>query len=194
MFYAIRHGQTDLNKQGIVQGAGTDVPINETGCQQAESVATKLIDRNIHVIFSSDMIRARQTTDIINQALDLDIFYTALLRETHYGEIEGMVSVEVDTDPRYQHICEQVDDTTNPLRYDISFPGGESRKAVASRFLSCVQNINHKDKNVLLSTHGGILRSFSSIYNGPDQKIPNCGGLIFDLDKNGLPVDIEIFE
>jgi probable phosphoglycerate mutase len=193
MFYAIRHGETDLNKQGIVQGAGTDVPLNDTGRQQAEDVAQRLAELDVAVIFSSDMLRSQQTTEIINAALCRDVFFTPLLRETHYGEIEGMKSVDVDVDERYKHICEQVDDLNNPNRYDVSFPGGESRNAVARRFLTCLQHINHHNKNVLLSSHGGILRSFSCIYNGPDEKIPNCGGLSFDLGENGMPIDIRIF-
>ncbi len=192
MFYAIRHGETDNNKKGIVQGAGTNSSLNKTGEQQAKDLSKKLLNLNIDIIYSSDMIRSIQTTEIINELLQRHVFYTPLLRETHYGEIEGMVSLEVDTDERYKHICEQVDDKNNPARHDVCFPGGETRNIVAKRLLTCLSHINHEGKNVLLSTHGGLLRSFACIHNGEDIKMPNCGGLRFDITPEGLPVDIEM--
>lgn len=193
MFYAVRHGETDNNKLGIVQGAGTNSSLNENGIKQAATVAERLVGLDIAVIYSSDMLRSVQTTEIINERLKLDVFYTSLLRETHYGEIEGMKSLDVDVDERYKHICEQVDDINNLARHDVCFPGGESRNAVVKRLMKCLSFIDHKNKNILLSTHGGILRSMACIYNGPDQKIPNAGGLRFDLNAEGIPTNIKLF-
>lgn len=63
---------------------------------------------------------------------------------------------------------------------------------VVKRMMEFLKHIN-KDENILLSTHGGLLRSFSILYGGLDQKIPNCGGIKFNLDENNFPQNIEIF-
>ena len=61
----IRHGQTDGNVKGLVQGAGLDLPLNETGRAQAAAAAEKLLSLHLPVIYSSTMLRARQTAEII---------------------------------------------------------------------------------------------------------------------------------
>lgn len=54
----IRHGQTDGNVKGLVQGAGLDLPLNETGRAQAAAAAEKLLSLHLPVIYSSTMLRA----------------------------------------------------------------------------------------------------------------------------------------
>ena len=61
----IRHGQTDGNVKGLVQGAGLDLPLNETGRAQAAAAAEKLLSLHLPVIYSSTMLRARQPAEII---------------------------------------------------------------------------------------------------------------------------------
>lgn len=60
----IRHGQTDGNVKGLVQGAGLDLPLNETGRAQAAAAAEKLLSLYLPVIYSSTMLRARQTAKL----------------------------------------------------------------------------------------------------------------------------------
>lgn len=188
MIYAIRHGQTDWNKEGRIQGGGSDQPLNSQGILQAKQLAYKLAKLNISTIYSSDLLRAKQTTQEINNILNVKVIESTLLRETNYGELEGQLASVTEINPYYKKICEAVDAGD----HNAHFPGGESRYMAVERMTEFLKHVN-RNENILLSTHGGLLRSFSVLYGGLDQKIPNCGGIQFDLDENNLPQHIEIF-
>ncbi len=188
MIYAIRHGETNWNKEGRIQGGGSDQSLNSQGILQAKQLANKLVKLNISTIYSSDLLRAKQTTQEINKILNVKVVESSLLRETNYGELEGQLASITDINPYYKKICEAVDAGD----YNAHFPNGESRYMVVKRMMEFLKHIN-KDENILLSTHGGLLRSFSILYGGLDQKIPNCGGIKFNLDENNFPQNIEIF-
>ena len=89
----IRHGQTDENSKGNVQGR-KDFPLNEEGRKQAHQVASYLINNNYHfdVIYSSPLSRAYETAKIIQQDmnLDLDIHKEFCFIERDFGEYEGI--------------------------------------------------------------------------------------------------------
>ena len=65
MIYLVRHGQTDWNIEKKTQGH-TDIPLNGTGKRQAEELAEKIADLKIDRIISSDLLRARETAEIMN--------------------------------------------------------------------------------------------------------------------------------
>ena len=67
-FYYLRHGETDWNRDRLCQGH-TDIPLNETGRSQAESAKVRLQDCEIATICCSPLARARETAEIVNQAL-----------------------------------------------------------------------------------------------------------------------------
>lgn len=188
MIYAIRHGETNWNKEGRIQGCGSDTSLNEVGIKQAQDLAEKLAKLKISVIYSSDLMRAKQTTYEINKKLNVEVKYSPLLRETNYGIIEGQLSKITDINPNYKKICDAVDAGDN----DAHFPNGESRNMVVKRMMQFLEKLEDQG-NILLSTHGGILRSFATIYGGLDQKIPNCGGIKFSLDENKNPINIQLF-
>ncbi len=188
MIYAIRHGETDWNKFGYIQGGGSNPPLNENGIQQAQQLAPKLENLGIQIIYSSDLLRAYQTAEEINKLLNLQIIKTPLLRETFYGDLEGQLSSITNTNPEYKKICDAVDMGDN----DAHFPNGESRNMVVNRMIKFLKNID-KSKNTLLTTHGGMIRSFCVLNHMEDRAIKNCGGIKFDLDENNLPINIKYF-
>ena len=77
MIYAIRHGQTDWNKEGRIQGGGSNQPLNSQGVLQAKQLASKLVKLNISTIYSSDLLRAKQTTQEINNILNVKVIESA---------------------------------------------------------------------------------------------------------------------
>ena len=68
--YLIRHGQTDWNVAGKIQGK-TDIPLNETGRRQAVCLAKGMANRPVVQIFSSDLLRARETAGAIGDSLSV---------------------------------------------------------------------------------------------------------------------------
>ena len=66
MILFVRHGQTDCNINGIIQGH-LDAPLNQTGIEQAEKTAEELKNTSIDIIYSSPLIRAKKTAEIINK-------------------------------------------------------------------------------------------------------------------------------
>ncbi len=90
-FYYIRHGQTDWNLIGKLQG-NTDRPLNDTGIAQANLAKEVLSNIAITTICCSPMIRARKTADIINETLNCPIVEIDDLRECDFGSLEGSTS------------------------------------------------------------------------------------------------------
>ena len=72
--YVMRHGQTDWNVAGKIQGS-TDIELNETGIKQAEATKEKLLGENIDVIISSPLKRARKTAEIIASGRDIPLIF-----------------------------------------------------------------------------------------------------------------------
>lgn len=86
--YLLRHGETDLNALGVLQGS-IEEPLNAVGRKQAQDAALELSELGIGRIISSPQIRARQTADIVAEVLHLSIKENALLRERDWGIYEG---------------------------------------------------------------------------------------------------------
>lgn len=93
--YLIRHGQTDWNKQGIIQGR-TDIPLNEIGKQQARETSKQLESITFDCIYCSPLLRTKQTADIVNEGRNLPIYYDDRLLERNFGKYEGTKVKELD--------------------------------------------------------------------------------------------------
>ncbi|TFV82307.1 histidine phosphatase family protein [Microbacterium sp. dk485] len=94
----IRHGETDWNRNGLIQGS-TDIPLNDTGRAQAREAGMLLAERREDdtpiVVVSSDLSRAAETADIIAEVLGVAAPHRYPgLRERSYGEAEGVDAVE----------------------------------------------------------------------------------------------------
>jgi broad specificity phosphatase PhoE len=143
--YLIRHGETDWNLQHRIQGL-TDIPLNETGREQARAAGRLLSERGFDRIFSSPLSRARETAEIIAAEAGLpspDI--VDALVERDYGDAEGLSFAEIER--RY------------PDRSLV--PGEETREAVAQRVLPALHDLAaaHPDEALLIVSHGGAIRS-----------------------------------
>ena len=86
----LRHGQTDWNLQGLFQGQ-TDVPLNETGRAQARESAAALKSHQppAEIIYSSPLLRAKETAEFAKQALDVPIYFDDRQIERSFGALEG---------------------------------------------------------------------------------------------------------
>ncbi len=88
ILYIIRHGQSEGNINGDI--TGTNPPLTQIGIEQAQELAERIQPIPIDEIYSSDLIRAKQTAEIIAARKALSITEVPLIRERFYGEIEGM--------------------------------------------------------------------------------------------------------
>ena len=194
--YLIRHGETDWNLQGRIQGGGHDIPLNANGKSQAKAVARALHDIPLTVICSSTLSRAKETADILwddhsnvkHRELDSG------LREMGFGEFEGLAihSLELDEEirNRFKTIGRQVNE--NP---DLQFPGGgESTKMVEERAVQALQTLLDKypnDPHIAVVSHGRTNKVLiASIALGDVQKFrsvkqKNTAINVLDVDAEG---------
>jgi len=93
-FYFLRHGQTDWNVEGRIQGH-TDTPLNATGIEQARQAAELLKSHPITRIISSPLIRALKTAAIAAESVRLPVHVDSRLMERTFGSIEGRLNAEV---------------------------------------------------------------------------------------------------
>jgi broad specificity phosphatase PhoE len=90
----VRHGETDWNRDGRIQGFA-DVPLSAAGRAQARELAASLGERPIGAIYASDLRRARETAEPLAARLGVPIIATPALRERNFGVNEGRVAAEV---------------------------------------------------------------------------------------------------
>lgn len=158
ILYLMRHGQTDWNAKGKVQG-WQDTPLNPTGIEQARNAAEKLKDEGIETIYASDLKRTKKTADIISGTLDLPVHYTKRLREMYFGKAEGVK--KSDLEAKFSYTYQAFNDINCPDRYDISYPNGETIGEVQQRFMKFFTKLlEDRRQKVLIVTHGMLIRIF----------------------------------
>ena len=149
--WLVRHGQTDWNLTGRWQGQAPDAPgLNETGYAQALALYEQLKEIKISAIYSSDLLRARQTAELIAEPLGLPVTLEPRLREINLGVWEGMPSEEIKANfPK-----ELASRARNPFHERA--PNGESPREVAERVFMAINEIvnKHRDEFVLIVAHG----------------------------------------
>ncbi|RED93895.1 histidine phosphatase family protein [Marinoscillum furvescens] len=153
-FYIIRHGETEYNRIGMVQGSGIDAPLNETGEQQAEAFYQAYKDVSFDKIYTSNLIRTEQT---VKKFIAKDIPHEALpgLREISWGVQEG-VAFTPETSTEYQETAK--DWSRGNLERRIE--GGENPIEVAARQQEAFEHIlaQPNEDRVLICTHGRAMR------------------------------------
>lgn len=172
----MRHGQTDWNLHGKVQGH-TDIPLNETGKEQAHDAgkALQAEGKTWTVITSSPLSRATETGTIVASYLDLQLSEPLPgLIEQSYGVAEGIKVTEMRT--RW------------PNR---DFPGGEPPEQLANRALATLELLDeaYPGEEVLAISHGAYIRRLIALITGHEYYqvpgIENATLTLFDRDTNG---------
>lgn len=149
----VRHGETDWNLAGILQG-WLDVPINEQGRRQARELAAVFAGAGLAAVWSSPLGRARETAEIAAAALGLPppLCHDGL-KERNFGAIQGIPKAELaELNPvLLQQILKR-----NPA---ADFEDGESMDEFADRVLGGIADIGarHAGERVLLVTHGWVM-------------------------------------
>lgn len=164
----VRHGETEWNREGRIQGYHADSPLTANGQAQARRLAERLANENFRVLHSSDAGRARQTAVPIAAALDLDIVFDAALRERSYGEFEGWTYADLErAHPDAYRRFRSRDPGYAP-------PGGESGAQFRERIVAALERVAKAagGRQAAVVTHGGVLGvAYRHITGtGPDSK------------------------
>lgn len=156
--YLLRHGQTDYNLQGVVQGSGIDAPINATGRAQAKAFFEAYQEVQFDQLYHSALIRTRQS---IQGFIDLGIPVTSLveLNEISWGNYEG-TPMTPEEGEYYRMMLHQ----WQQGNLDYAIAGGESPNSVAERLHRAIQIIlNGPGETILVCMHGRAMRIFLSL-------------------------------
>jgi broad specificity phosphatase PhoE len=146
----IRHGQTEWNAAHRAQGHA-DIPLDEVGQQQAQAVADHLANREIHEVWSSDLLRAMQTAEPVARSAGATLRTVELLRERSFGEWEGLHFREIGANIDAASVAQGVH------KADVRPPGGESIRDVWNRLSTLPELIAKTQKPVAIVSHGGTL-------------------------------------
>lgn len=151
--YLVRHGETDWNSLFLAQG-WHDVPLNAKGIEEAEAAREKMKDVHLDLVFSSPLVRARKTAEIIVEPHHLPIAYDDRLKEMNFGDYEG----KDRSLPEIMKIWHS---------FTLHFPHGESGLEVASRIYSFLDELKekHGKEDILLVTHGGASRYINAYFH-----------------------------
>lgn len=182
IIYIVRHGETEWNFKKLIQGQ-SDSPLTEEGIKQAKGLSKKLNKVKFDLVFSSDLLRAKRTAEIIIAEQKLEIATSELLRERRFGKLEGK---PVQT-------LRAFDELFAKLRHEEiysykSSPDVESDEEIVTRLITFLREaaISHPGKKILVVTHGGIMRAFLIKLGVSDYKNPvfigNAGYIKLETD------------
>ncbi len=193
--YLMRHGETDYNKQSLIQGR-IDIPLNEHGIRLAELTRDGFDREGIQfdIAFCSPLIRAKKTVEILLAGTDTPIIYDERVIEMSFAEGEGVPLPDISVKPEYENIHYLFH---QPEKYQAT-EHGESYEALFARvehFLA--EEIYPKEavyENVLICCHGGIIRAFLALLKKLEltqfwnNHQPNCSVNILEIKNHNLHI------
>lgn len=151
--HLIRHGRTDWNDLNHIQGKN-DIPLNLTGIAQAEALGNTLKQQNLQVshIYTSFLLRAKQTAEIISNILNVPCDILDGLEEVNLGDWEGLSWDEVK-----QLFPRRYEAFLHNRRYTKA-SGGESYEDMLMRLLPALKKLAATcDRDVIVVTHSGVI-------------------------------------
>lgn len=157
--YIIRHGQTDFNKLGIVQGSGVDSDINEEGIKQRDAFFDKYKTFPFDKIYISKLKRTEQTVlGFLNRGIPYE--KCAELNEIGWGSREGQ-PITPEEDLYYHNMI----NNWASGKTDMKIEGGESPEEVFERLAIFKKYIESTtDTNILICMHGRAMRIFMCLF------------------------------
>jgi 2,3-bisphosphoglycerate-dependent phosphoglycerate mutase len=168
----VRHGETPWNVERRIQG-WRDIELNETGHKQAAQLGRYLSHPQtphapIHAVYSSDLLRAKQTAEAVAKPLGLNMQTMDGVRERNYGILEGTA---FDHMHRHHPEAAQVWTSRDP---DGIIPEGETLREFQARVTQAIESIalKHPSQRVLVVTHGGAMDMIWRMATGTDIRAP----------------------
>lgn len=172
--HLVRHGETVANQMGLIQGQ-TDYPLTPKGKELLIHVGELLKNIRFHSVFSSDLGRARTSTDLLVQFLDYrgPVTFTKELREIDFGDYSRLSKTEIMEKIRFHKQNDH-----------IPYPNGESGADLKKRVKGFVERVLQSThlEEVLVVTHYGVIETMIRSYTdlGADRE--------FRFDPNSLAI------
>lgn len=184
--YFVRHGQTEFNRMGRIQGGNIDSPLTLSGVEGAKTAGKKLAEVVFDQVYVSPLERAKDTAQYI-MAENNDIDQPPLIeerdfRELEFGEWEGQLIKEIQGEIQYQYL------KTQPEKYDPSAFSGESYQQLVARSrraLELIINNQLNASNILIVSHGITLTTLIKSLEGKKQADYRESGL---LDNTSISI------
>lgn len=147
--YVARHGETEWNVKGLIQGH-SDSNLTKNGIKQAKNLGRELKNIDFDAVYSSDLLRAKRTAEIATLERKLAVVTQKALRERNFGKLEGKTKENLK-------ILRELKIKNVP--YESI--GIEADEKVIARTITLLREISvaYLGKNVLVVSHGGLLRA-----------------------------------
>jgi broad specificity phosphatase PhoE len=189
--YFARHGQSEANVLRVISNRGLVHPLTELGRQQAAELAQALTSIPIAKIYSSPLLRARQTAEIVAATLNRPVEIADALREPDCGIAEGR-SDEAAWAEHHRAWTAWLDER----RYNYRIEGGESFNDLQARFAPFIDRLSAEhggaSDHLLLISHGELLiMMLSVLLTNADEvfaaprSIPNTGTIVVERQAAG---------
>lgn len=162
----IQHAQSIHHTNGMI-GSWTDWDLSDLGIEQAENIGKRLekeLSNKDYIMYTSDLLRAKHTAEIVAKHLKIEPIVREVLRERNLGDAVGK-SV------KWAHENTKVWEKTVD---DKAFEGSESRRDTWNRILPFYNEImNSDDENIIIVSHGDTLSLFNAIWLGLEVEMLN---------------------
>ena len=161
----LRHGQTDWNARDLVQGR-TDIPLNEAGRAQARERAAELLGHQppVEIMYASPLLRAKETAEIIQQALGVPLRFDDRLMEMCFGNLEGINRTQLVGGSVFGHWAALGE-------AEFLRQGAETAYALYERVADLLDELGaaHAGQTVLVVAHGCVGRMVHWYFHGRDE-------------------------
>jgi len=175
--YLARHGQTAYNLEGRFQGQ-LPVPLDDTGRAQAADLAERAAGHGFRALWSSPLLRARETAEIVARRIGLSPHEDARLMETEAGDWTDRSFAEIQAEAPELFAAFLAGDPS------FAFPGGESFAEQELRVGAALDDVELGQLPALVVCHGMVIRAALSVRAGEwlpgGQRVPN--GALVELD------------
>ena len=156
--YLIRHGRQNSTLCNV------DVELSPEGRRQAELLRNRMKAYPIDALYSSNLLRAKETAEILNTAFSLPHIIKDDIREISFGLMEGQTNEYNDIN------FKEFKEEQRKLLQDIPYPGGENGTSVYERVMPVILDMVHSGKkNIAVVTHGGTISVLMAALFGRNQ-------------------------
>jgi len=159
--HILRHGETEFNRLGIVQGSGVDTSLNDIGQEQASAFFDHYGDLDFQLVVTSHLQRTHQTVARFIEK-GMPWVKTPDLNEISWGEHEGLVST-----PERVALYDEMIGEWKRGNFDAALPGGETARQLGERLTRFVKWLQTRPADrILICTHGRTMRALVSLMKG----------------------------